>query len=149
MEVSVVSKDQAVAAFEARLEAASADEDAIFVVAEEIESSSELDEHGRSQLVARAQALIDGARKARGVGPDATISQLAAAFDGPPPAPLDAVKRDYPPEAGFNVASGLYFERIAGRTRVIPTVTIETQDGSRTTLFPCLPLRERRRAGGG
>jgi hypothetical protein len=77
-----------------------------------------------------------------GIGTEPTFAQLREHYDGPPPAPLDGVRARLDPGARANASE--YVETVAGRTRLMPTVTVHHADGSTAQLMPS-PIRWRPR----
>lgn len=118
----------------ARIDAADT-EDGLFRLALELESSGG---ERRTELLHRVGIAIDRLRMRRGLGTSPTIAQLREHWDGPPPADLAAARRDHPDAV---VDASMYVETVAGRLRVIPTVTLELPDGSELQLFPSRPRR--------
>jgi hypothetical protein len=64
----------------------------------------------------------------------------AEEYDGPPPVPLDEIRRDLPP--GWTAERAWYY-RVGegGRVRVIPTTIVEGPDGEHLQFFPTNPQR--------
>lgn len=59
-------------------------------------------------------------------------------YDGPPPIPLDEVRRDLP--AGWTAQRAWYYSVGAdGHVDVVPTTIVESPDGDVLQLFPKMP----------
>lgn len=119
-----------------------ASEDALFRLALEVEADAALDEPARHESLELIGRAIDARRVSVGIGTQPTFAQLREHWDGPPPAALDDVRADLP--AGATAVPSEYVETIAGRTRLLPTVTVHYADGSTAGLLPS-PIRSRRR----
>lgn len=119
-----------------------ASEDALFRLALEVEADATLDEPARQESLELIGRAIDARRVSVGIGTLPTFVQLREHWDGPPPAPLDDVRADLP--AGATAGPSEHIETIAGRTRLLPTVTVHYADGSAAELLPS-PIRSRHR----
>ena len=61
-------------------------------------------------------------------------------YDGPPPIPLDEVRRDLP--AGWTAERAWYYSvGDDGQVNVVPTTIVESPDGDALQFFPRMPAR--------
>ena len=61
-------------------------------------------------------------------------------YDGPPPIPLDQVRRDLP--AGWTAERACYYSvGDDGQVNVVPTTIVESPNGDRMQVFPTMPAR--------
>jgi hypothetical protein len=64
----------------------------------------------------------------------------AEEYDGPPPIPLEEVRRDLP--EGWTAERAWYYSvDDDGRVRVIPTTIVQSPDGDSAQFFPKMPQR--------
>ena len=69
-------------------------------------------------------------------------------YDGPPPIPLDQVRRDLP--AGWTAQRAWYYGvGDDGQVNVVPSTIVESPDGERLQFFPRVPRRLAETARGG
>lgn len=65
------------------------------------------------------------------------FDELVAAYDGPPPVPMEELEREFPPELGFRCSHGWHY---AGG-KVFPFALVEHDNGTVFQFFPRTPDR--------
>ena len=112
-------------------------EAALFRLYLEVERDAARTSADREAMLDAIGRRIDTLRASRGLPPEPSIDQLLDHYDGTPPIPPEAVRRERP---GATVREGVRVETVGGRLRAFPTVTVEV-DGSTMEVLPEPPRR--------
>ena len=88
----------------------------------EAELDATLSAADRDLVLDRIGTLIDALRASRGLDRDPSARELLDHYDGTPPVPIEALRREFP---GARIAPAFRLESVGGRTRAFPTVRAE------------------------